>query len=553
MSDKLRRYTEGVGELPETYLAWQLFGSGFEHLGRDKRPVRLPLRTPRDNEVLLRVDAVGLCYSDVKLIRQGNRHPRIRGRDLDRDPTVPGHECSVAVACVGSQWRDTVRIGDRFIVQADIYVDGVNLAFGYAIPGGLAQYAYVDERVLDGDEGCYLLPVQPTTGYSEAALAEPWACVEMAYNIEDRFCPLDGGRMLIADFTGGEGRGCRAELAGAFAERPETVTVWNLSPGDGLDARAAEVGPAAFDDIVVFGLPADISLDALPPLLDKGGMLALISDDIRQGDLVVDVGRVHYEKIRVVGCHNMDVAAAYRSVARTELEPGGATLLCGAGGPMGQMHVQRAIEMDDSPARIVATEVDPARLSHLRDRFQERAEQQGSALTIVNPLEDPAALGSTSPGDFDDVVVLAPVRAALEDAIRRARTGGVVNVFAGVPIGTNVHVGIDQLLRGVRMIGSSGSRIEDLRKVLDLAEGGRLATDFAVAAVSGMAGTYDGLEAVRDGTLPGKVVVYPFVEDMGLVPLGELHNHAAAAAVRLGPHGEWNRESETVFLEECLP
>ncbi len=34
----------------------------------------------------------------------------------------------------------------------------------------------IDQRVLNGDHGNYLIPVKPDTGYAEAALTEPWAC-----------------------------------------------------------------------------------------------------------------------------------------------------------------------------------------------------------------------------------------------------------------------------------------------------------------------------------------------------------------------------------------
>jgi threonine dehydrogenase-like Zn-dependent dehydrogenase len=544
-SEKLDQFVAGVSNLPETYLAWQMFGAGFENFGRDKKPLRLPLRPPADNELLARVDAVSLCFSDVKLIKQGNAHPRVRGRDLANDPTVPGHECAVTIAAVGSDWADSFEVGQRFIVQAEIYYKGVNVAFGYAIPGGLAQYTYLDERVLAGDDGCYLLPLKPATGFSEAALTEPWACVEMAYNIEDRFHPLDDGTMLIVDFTGDDGASCVNALENAFTERPAETTVWT--------SAATDAAGSVFDDIIVFGVPEGAWLDALPPLLNKGGTLVLVSDGIREGELTVDVGRVHYEKVRVTGSDDMDVAAAYRTAQRMELVSGGKALFAGAGGPMGQMHVQRAIEMDQGPARITATEVDESRLEHVYNRFSGLAESRGVDLQMCNPVTQPESLGPVSPGEFDDVVILAPVVPAIEDGVRRAKPGSVVNIFAGVATGTQARIDLAQLLRGVRMVGSSGSRIADMRKVLDLAESGQLSTNFAAAAVSGMAGVYEGLEAVRDAALPGKVVVYPFVEDMGVVPFEKLGECVPAAAANLGPHGEWTTASERAFLENRLP
>ena len=93
-----------------------------------------------------------------------------------------GHEVSLTVVGIGENLRDEYEVGDRFIVQADIYVDGVGWAYGYEIQGGFSQYNRIDQRVLNGDGGNYLLPGQAdSTGYAEAALNEPWACVEASY------------------------------------------------------------------------------------------------------------------------------------------------------------------------------------------------------------------------------------------------------------------------------------------------------------------------------------------------------------------------------------
>ena len=40
-------------------------------------------------------------------------------------------------------------------------MNGVNLAYGYMLQGGLSEYAVIDQRILNGDDGNYLIPVQP--------------------------------------------------------------------------------------------------------------------------------------------------------------------------------------------------------------------------------------------------------------------------------------------------------------------------------------------------------------------------------------------------------
>jgi len=185
MSDKLTDYRRANTPLPERNCLWPLYGAGFENLGRDGRPIEVEMPKFGPDELLVRHDAVGLCFSDIKIIRLGEEHPRIY-RNMKENPVVQGHEVSMTVVGVGQNLRDQYHVGHRFIIQADIYVDGVNLAYGYEIQGGLSQYNVIDRRVLAGDDGNYLIPVRPTTGYAESALTEPWACVIAAYELKYR-------------------------------------------------------------------------------------------------------------------------------------------------------------------------------------------------------------------------------------------------------------------------------------------------------------------------------------------------------------------------------
>ncbi|MFQ6059632.1 MAG: alcohol dehydrogenase, partial [Anaerolineae bacterium] len=78
--DILQRYKGGEGPLPKTMLTWPLYGAGFENLGRNGQPVEMPLPRYGPNELLVRHDACGLCFSDIKIIRVGGDHPRLYGR-----------------------------------------------------------------------------------------------------------------------------------------------------------------------------------------------------------------------------------------------------------------------------------------------------------------------------------------------------------------------------------------------------------------------------------------------------------------------------------------
>ena len=191
------RYREGTAPLPRPNLAWNTYGGGVESIGRDGRPEPVEVPAPAPDQLLVRVDAVGLCFSDVKLIRLGPEHPKLYGRDLSVDPIRMGHEATVTVIEAGDELADTYRTGDRLAIQPDIFIDGRSTAYGYTIPGGLIQYHLIGPEILAADGVSYVIPVADDIGYAAAALSEPWACVEAAYTQRRRLWPRSGGTAWV--------------------------------------------------------------------------------------------------------------------------------------------------------------------------------------------------------------------------------------------------------------------------------------------------------------------------------------------------------------------
>ena len=169
------RRAAGSYHIPKTSRAWNLYGAGLENL----RLEEMPMPAPGADELLVRIDAVGVCASDWKMISQGESHTRMRGKDLAHDPTVPGHEVSLTVVGVGKALAKKYAVGERYAVQADIYVGGENICYGYKLRGAQQQYQTIGPII---HAGGYLLAIAPRLGYSQAALAEPWACVYHAYH-----------------------------------------------------------------------------------------------------------------------------------------------------------------------------------------------------------------------------------------------------------------------------------------------------------------------------------------------------------------------------------
>jgi hypothetical protein len=77
MSDKLAEYKRADAPLPAKNRIWPLYGAGFESLGQEGKPIEVQMPQPGPDELLVRHDACGLCFSDIKVIKQGQSHTRI--------------------------------------------------------------------------------------------------------------------------------------------------------------------------------------------------------------------------------------------------------------------------------------------------------------------------------------------------------------------------------------------------------------------------------------------------------------------------------------------
>ena len=569
MSDKLAEYKKGK-HISKPNRLWPLYGAGLENLGRDGKPMDVSVPEFAADQLLVRHDACGLCFSDIKVITLGQEHPRIT-RDIKKEPVVLGHEVTMTVVGVGEKLKGQYKIGDRFIIQADIVVGGKGYAYGYLIQGGLSKYGVIDQRVLNGDDGNYLIPVQPETGYAESALAEPWACVIAAYQLEYRTALKKGG---ITWIIGAPQSGDRAyTISRGFDENsaPAQLLLTNVPPAfaQWLEERAKRLGIKVMqvpdiakppvekiDDIVLLGGDPDI-VEAVSPRLAHFGILAMLADKPLSRPVTVDVGRIHYDRWLYVGGTGADVAAAYGDVpVRSKLRAGGRTWFVGAGGPMGRMHAQRAIQLADPPQAIVCTDVSEMRLDELRTAFTEEAAAKGIDFICLNPThkeEYQAGMARFQQQGFDDIVVLAPIPPVITDAATHLAPQGIMNIFAGVARGTMAKLDLgDVYLKPNRFFGQSASTIADLQLMLRQVETNQLSTNRSVAAVGSLSAARDGLQALKDATFPGKVVIFPNIKEMPLTALPDLKEKLPTVYAKLKHGREWTAEAEREFLKIML-
>ena len=545
--------------LPSTQYALQLVGPGKLELNTAK-----PVDRPGPTQVLARIECVGLCFSDMKLLKQFDQHARkseiqvgmapealreIPSYVPGGKPTVPGHEVAARIVAVGEKVKRH-QVGERVLVQTDyrtLRTAASNAAFGYNFEGGLQEYVLMDERVIIDPEGeRFLLPATEVRSASAIALVEPWACVEDSYVSVERQGPKAGGRLLVVADAGAV-LGGLAVLASA---RPASVTAVCPDPAqrEALAAAGLAAAPAAdlaalpdegFDDVVYFGAQKAV-IERLNDKLAARGLFNLVQGGRRVGAPVnVGVGRVHYGLVRWTGTTGSDCAASYRHIPRScELRPGDAVAVIGAGGPMGQMHVLRALAAGVPGLSVVGTDMDDSRLAGLSAKAAPLAAARKVPLKLVNTQKEKAG------GPFSYVALMAPVGALVASAIQDAAEGAMINIFAGIPAPVKHELDLDTYVaRRIYMFGTSGSTIEDMKIVLDKVTTGALDTDVSVDAISGLRGAVDGIAAVENRTLAGKILVYPWLREVGLIPLSALAATYPTVAARLN-QGMWCKAAE---------
>ncbi|HVN52833.1 MAG TPA: alcohol dehydrogenase catalytic domain-containing protein [Anaerolineaceae bacterium] len=568
MPDKLSTYRQAATPLPDTQRLFPLYGAGLENLGVDGKPIEAPVLDCGPDSLVIRHDACGLCFSDIKVISQGEQHPRIQ-RDMRKEPVVLGHEVSMTIMAVGESLCHQYHIGQRITLQTDIVFKGKAMAYGYLIQGGLSQYSVIDERVLNSDQGNFLIPLEPTVGYAEAALAEPWACVLAAYRLKYRTGIKAGGTTWII----GAGEDKPYTIGAGFdaASHPHRLLLTDAPAGfeRWLRGCAAELGvevidvpdvtalPQEFvDDIILLGADADL-IEKVSPRLAMFGVFCIMADRPLPRKVSIDVGRVHYHRWVYVGSTGNDIAEAYSRVpVRSALKPSGRAWFVGAGGPMGRMHVQRAIQFTDAPCLMLCTDVTADRLEDLYQSFKDEAISKGIEFVCLNPAvpADAARIAEYQREDFDDIIVTAPVPAVISEAATHLGKEGVMNVFAGLARGSMVSLDMsDTYLKDTRIIGHSASEYSDMQETVYRATTGELATNRSVAAVGSLSAARDGYQAVKDMEFSGKVVIYPQIKEFPLTALPDLKDRLPSVYALLKDGKEWTNAAEEEFLRLMLP
>jgi len=286
-------------------------------------------RVRRSGDVLIDVEACGICGTDLHILSRPQGHPCRLG-------VVLGHEFVGVVAEVGSEVK-SLRPGDRVVIEPNVACGSCRwchrglvshcehfTTHGIFIDGGLAPQVAVAARA------CHR--ISHSVPAHLAALAEPLSCVVNG----TRLAGVQPGETVVVVGAGPIGLLFCAllDLAGAtvVAVEPSPLRrslALTMGAVAALDPEADDVCGRVLDATAGFG--ADATIDAVGTqmamcldLVRKGGRVVLFGIDT-QARVQVCQSRITRDEIQVLGAYvGRDVfpsAVRLLEQGRLDLEP----------------------------------------------------------------------------------------------------------------------------------------------------------------------------------------------------------------------------------------
>ena len=244
---------------------------------QDVRVEEMPVPEIGPGELLLRVEASGICGSDV-----------MEWYRVQRAPLVLGHEVAGAVVQVG-EGVDRFTEGDRLVVTHHVPCNACHycLSGHHTVcetlrvtnfePGGFSEFLRLP--AINVDRGVF--PVPDGLAYEEASVAEPLACVYRG----QRRANLQPGQSVLVLGSGlagllhinlaralGAGKIVATDLVDYRLQAAKRLGAdFAFSATDDIPARFREVNDGRLADLVIVSTGARPALSQALESVDRGG------------------------------------------------------------------------------------------------------------------------------------------------------------------------------------------------------------------------------------------------------------------------------------------
>ncbi len=282
--------------------------------------LEIPTPSCKRGEVLVKVEACGICRTDMKAYYHGQRDLRL--------PRVLGHEIAGVVERVGAG-VDQVKPGDRvqvspglpcgccdFCLQGQEHLCDCVKVMGFDYDGGFAEYVLVP---VNGVSRGVLNKLPDKLTFLEAALTEPLACSvhmqeEITVGLGDTVVIFGAGPLGILNARLARTRGAAKiilvetqenRLKGFQDEFDYAVN----AVGDDVVNGVQEITGGRGADVVISCCPDPAAFEAGVAVLTKRGRFGFFSGLIRGSEpLVVDMNLIHYRELTMRGAYGCSTA-----------------------------------------------------------------------------------------------------------------------------------------------------------------------------------------------------------------------------------------------------
>lgn len=250
---------------------------------RDMRIERIPVPWPGEGDLLVRVEACGVCATNSRKYEIGVNDGAY--------PFNPGHEWLGTVAAVGpsvTSWK----VGDR--VYGDVY-------------GGYADYCLIPVTAIPWSRGPLRLPAGLPS--ERAIFVEPLADCIHAVHDQAKVKP---GEKLVVIAAGVMGLKIIAEAAQSgvevlvvepLAERQQLAKAFGAKAAIASEGwfEAAKDWSGGGVDAVLLTIGDPDLVDPCIQIAAPGGRVVLFAGFGHRGKAVIDVNRLHYKEIVLTG------------------------------------------------------------------------------------------------------------------------------------------------------------------------------------------------------------------------------------------------------------
>jgi len=267
------------------------------------------------DSILMKVEAVGICGSDIRIYHHGNSRVQL--------PQILGHEAAGRVVAVGDNVTKFA-VGDRICLGADVpcgecvFCEAgignncqINYAMGYQFAGSFAEYVLLNKMVVNFGP---IHKIADHVSYEEAALAEPLACVLNGLELSqvklgDTVVVIGAGPIGMMLVEVAMKMGARVLLVNRsrprleMAKRLGAAAYICSSEENAIDRVLEETGGLGADVVITCNPSPESQIDAIHMAKNRARVNFFGGLPKDKSLVTLDTNIIHYKELFVHGAH----------------------------------------------------------------------------------------------------------------------------------------------------------------------------------------------------------------------------------------------------------